>query len=131
MKGQTSFIKTVKKVIASRTKSQGLQESYKSLRIQTPKLLPKSKSSTGSFTNNRKENNQEKETLRNPSMSHFGTDILEALTDGKDILQRKPQFIAPQEKDLNTKMTKNSEVGHDIIIDVTVQDMDALPMVSK
>merc|ERR1711892_1611045 len=56
-KVETSFIKSVKKVMASRTKSHEQQESYKSLRIQTPKLIPKSKSSFGSFTNNTKNMN--------------------------------------------------------------------------
>ena len=125
-KVETSFIKSVKKVIASRTKSQGLQESYKSLHIQTPTLIPKSKSSNGSFINNVKGNNKE-----NRSRSHFGTDILEAVTDRKDILQRKLQSISPQYKDLNSRFTKDPEVGQDIIIAVAVEDKDALPMVSK
>ena len=66
-KVETSFIKSVKRVIASRTRSsQESQQLQKSLTVKTPKILPKSKSSTASFhqTNNGKANKSPETELK-------------------------------------------------------------------
>ena len=47
------------------------------------------------------------------------------------MLQKKRKFEDPQYKDLSSLMTADSTVGQDIIISVTEEEEDALPMVSK
>merc|ERR1711892_1439431 len=137
-KVETSFIKSVKKVMASRTKSHEQQESYKSLRIQTPKLIPKSKSSFGSFTNNTKNMNIGKENFQNRSKSHYETKGIESVMESNpssvfynDTPPGLPKFSAPRDKGHFRKSTGDSEVEEDIAITVTMEDANAEPEVSK
>ena len=124
--------------MASRTKSQGLQESYKSLRIQTPKLLPKSKSSSGSLTNQSKNNHLENdnflssnsgcETVSMESVEHSST----SSSFYREVSPISNNSSPPsQDNEINSRTTDSSKVGQDNTIAVTAEDKNVLTMVSK
>jgi len=137
-KVESSFIKSVKKVIANRTKSQGFQENHKSLRIQTPKLIPKSKSSSGNFANNVKHKTVNKNELHSMSNGHCDTEakVFEAPANTtscfyRDMSPSKENLSAPPEEEYNQNNTTSYDAGHDILITVATDEEAALPIVTR
>jgi len=134
-KVESSFIKSVKKVMASRTKSHGpQQESYKSLRIQTPKLIPKSKSSTGSFANNTKLLSVAKENIQNNPKIQADSRNVESVTESNSssIFYTEAPTGNPKFKLVQDKTEIHSDkVAEDLVIGVAVDEEDVVPLVSK
>ena len=134
-KVESSFIKSVRKVMASRTKSHGpQQESYKSLRIQTPKLIPKSKSSTGSFANNTKLLSVAKENIQNNSKIQIESRSSDTVTESNSssIFYTETPTGNPQFKAVKDKTAINSDkLAEDLVIGETVDDDDVVPVLAK
>jgi len=127
-KVETSFFKSVKKVIASRAKSQGPESHSRSLSVQTPKLIPKSKSSSGSFTKHTKQQEDENLPSSNSACETVSFESVEQSSASACFQREASPFSSNSHLNFDTKdkdrPIDSSNARHDSITRVITECVD-------